>query len=140
MRKYYKAPAFFVKLYSEGDEAKEEVLEYISEIVGYGVHWVKANLPKAFDLLHDNQKEAAQQKFDRTEIIKKYAWSRYYYENWDKVKDTIGLPFTTVNYDKKKGKIVVVTESAIKQKIKKFGEQLKKLLEIREAKKDQDPF
>ena len=76
---YYKAPKFFIELYSEGDRAKDEVLEYIAEIVGYGTHWVKANLPKAFDLLSDNQKETAQQKFDRTEIIKKYGISYHIY-------------------------------------------------------------
>jgi len=122
---FYKAPAWFSKLYSEGDKERQKLLDFLADKTGYGSHWVKANMPRAFDLLNEADREEAHQRIDKIEVMKKYVWSRYYYQNWDKVKYSVASPFTKISYDEKNGRIVVDEKSELAKQIAKLGQRAK---------------
>jgi len=129
-KKYYQAPAYFQKLYEEGEQEKNNFLKYLSKIVGYEKFWVEKNIKRSFDMLDNQQKEVANRILDRAEIIKKYVWSRYYYENWDKVSHTTHNPFARTKYDVEKKRIIVIDPSDLEKKVRELGKKLGKMFEL----------
>lgn len=103
LKKYkkFKAPKWFQNLYKEAEEEEQETLEYLSEVVGYGPDWCKENIGKCLERLDSREKESIVKQLNRADIITRYAWSKFYYENWKDVKDLIAVKLPEYNAKKK---------------------------------------
>lgn len=121
--KKFKSPKWFRDLYKEAEEEEQETLEYLSGVVGYGPEWCKQNIGKCLEKLEPREKIDVIKQLNKADITTKYAWSRFYYENWDTIKDLISgkLP----EYDSKK-KIIEFPHFTIFEKILRKTNELKR--------------
>lgn len=135
MKKIYKAPKWFVKLFDEGIMESKKLEDHITGIVGYGRHWCDQNQAKVDEILTDKQKDKANEIMDRIEAIKKYAWSRYFYENWSSIKSLVTSPLSNANYDEKNQNIIISDPNIFKKVISKISEKISESLIKRKIKK-----
>ena len=145
MENKYKAPSWFVKLFKEGMFESKKIEKYVTGIVGYGHHWCKQNPKKVDEMLSNEQKDVINEIADRIEVIKNYAWSRYFYENWKLVKNSMASPLSNASYDGKKEVIIIDEPGIFKKAIHKANGILarkmlqKKIREIAKRKLDNKP-
>jgi len=128
MKRHYKAPMWFVKLYNEIINEDEKIDKFLANKVGYSSEWCRQNTNKAFELLKKDDQEIVKNMFARVELIKKYLWLKYSYKNWDKVNDIILSPFGKSEYDEVKKIITISDASKMNKAISNIKEQLKKVL------------
>jgi len=121
-----KAPNWFIKLFSEGQFESKKMEKYVTDIVGYGRSWCEQNTEMVDKMLTNKQKDTVNGIMDRIETIKKYAWSRYFYENWELVKGSIKSPLSNASYDNKKQIIIISEPSVFKKAIARAGQMMAK--------------
>lgn len=112
--KKFKAPNWFHKAFDEAEKREKEVFEYFSERIGYGVDWCKQNVGKCIEKLEPRERSNIIRELNRVDIANKYAWSRFFYENWDKIKELVntGPP----EYDSRK-RIIKFSNITISDKV-----------------------
>ena len=129
--KKFKAPEWFHKLHKDTEEKEKELFEYFSEVVGYGPEWCKKNVGKCIEKLEPRERNGIIKELSGVDVAIKYAWSRFYYENWDEIKDLLNVK--SPEYDDKK-KIIEFSYFTISDKFsnhaKKIKRKIKKNLEI----------
>lgn len=115
-----KAPNYFIKLQEQAIKEQDGVLDYLVKKVGYGKHWVVKNTMTCLEKVGGDKKLELMDRIDRAEIITRYAWARWSYENYSEYRDR--LRFTPAKYDKKK-KVIVLGRPI---SAKKFAKGLEK--------------
>jgi len=128
MKRNYNAPKWFVKTYNEITDQQKKADKFLTDKTGYSPEWCKQNLKKVFELLSKDERKEMDILVLKGEAIKRYLWSRYYYQNWSKVKDVISSPFGKADYNEKKETITISDASGLKKKLHKIGEELKKFV------------
>lgn len=119
----FKAPDWFQGAYKEVEEKERELFGYFSEVVGYGVEWCKQNIEKCIEKLEPRERGNIIKEFNKIDITNKYLWSRFFYENWDKIRDLIHVK--PPEYDSKR-KVIKFPKITMSDKILREVDSLKK--------------
>ncbi len=99
--KKIKAPTWFQDLYSEAEEEKKDLFEYLSSVIGYGPEWCEQNIRNCLEKLGSEDREHTIERLGKLDTITRYAWSRFYYENWNQLKDYLKRGASEYNLKKK---------------------------------------
>lgn len=99
--KKFKAPKWFQDLYKEADEEEKESLEYLSGVIGYSSEWCKQNIGKCLDKLKPKERDSILKQLSRADMAVRYAWSKFYYEKWNEIKDLEKVKAPEYNSKKK---------------------------------------
>jgi len=99
--KKVKAPKWFQDLFSEANEEKKDLFDYLSGVVGYGPEWCEQNIKGCLERLGTEDREYTLEKLGRLDTITRYAWSKFYYENWNEIKDFLKRGISQYNLKKK---------------------------------------
>lgn len=119
--KKIKAPKWFQNLYGEAEEERKDLFEYLSGVIGYGPEWCEQNIKNCLERLKPEDREHTIERLCRLDTITRYAWSRFYYENWNDIKDFIKRG--TSEYNLKKKTVEFLTPNIFQR----FSNQAKKL-------------
>ena len=119
----FNAPGWFQKAHKEVEEKEKELFGYFSEIVGYGVEWCKQNVGKCIKKLELREKDNIIKDLNKIDVTNKYIWSRFFYENWDEIKNLINVKLP--KYDSKK-KIIKFPVLTVSDRFSKQVNNLKK--------------
>ncbi len=114
--KKFKAPRWFQKAHNEVEKKEKELFGYFSEVVGYGAGWCKQNIGKCIEKLEPRERSGIIKDLNKIDINNRYIWSRFFYENWNEIKDLIDIKLP--EYDSKK-KIIKFPKITIFDKAKK---------------------
>lgn len=114
--KKFKAPQWFQKAYKEAEEKEKDLFEYFSEVVGYGPEWCKQHIDRCLEKLESRERPRIISELSKLDVINKYIWSRFFYENWDKIKNLAGVKPPEYNSKKKTIRFQKIT---IFEKVKK---------------------
>lgn len=99
--KKIKAPKWFEDLYIEAEEERKDLFEYLSGVIGYGPEWCEKNIKTCLERLEQEDREHTIERLGRLDTITRYAWFRFYYENWNEIKDFIKRGVSEYNLRKK---------------------------------------
>lgn len=89
--KKFKAPKWFQDLFGEAKEEEEDLFEYLSGVIGYGPEWCKQNVGKCLEKLKPQERIDSIAQLNKAGVAVKYAWSRFFYENWNDIKDLVSV-------------------------------------------------
>lgn len=119
--KKIKAPKWFQDLHTEAEDERKDLFEYLSSVIGYGPQWCEQNIVSCLERLEPEDRDYTIERLGKLDTITRYAWSRFYYENWNEIKDFIKRGSS--QYDLKK-KIIEFSSPNIFQR---FSNQAKKI-------------
>lgn len=129
--KKFKAPDWFQKAHNEAEEKEKELFGYFSEVVGYGAEWCKQNVGKCIEKLESRERNNIIRDLNKIDINNRYIWSRFFYENWNEIKDLVGIK--PPEYDSKK-KIIKFSALTVSDKfsrqVNKFKNKVRKNLSL----------
>jgi len=126
--KKIKAPKWFQDLYNEAEEERKDLFEYLSGVIGYGPEWCEKNIRNCLERLGSEDREYTIERLGKWDTITRYAWSRFYYENWNDIKDFIKRGESDYNLRKK---IIEFSAPNIFQRFSKRANKLKRQIKDR---------
>ncbi len=99
--KKIKAPKWFQDLYAEAEEERKDLFEYLSGVIGYSPEWCEQNIKNCLERLGPEDRNHTIERLGRLDVITRYAWLKFYYENWNELKDFLKRDSSEYNLKKK---------------------------------------
>jgi len=122
----YPAPKWFIKIFNDKEKDYNKLLSFLEQKTGYNKSWCEKNQNQAINMLKPQDEKTVVQIMGKSIIAGRYAWNRYNYTNWEKVKEFISNPLVVSIYDIKNKKIIIKENSQIIGQIKNIRDTMLK--------------
>ena len=127
MKEFIKPNKNFINFFNKAEEARKDMPKFLAKMTGYNENFCKKNISKAMEALNEEQKEEIDNKFIYAQVIKQHLWAKFYYLNFEKIKDYL-LPPATVLYNEKKKVIELSDDKEMQAKLKRLVSDFKNVI------------